>query len=52
MFNDMLYKQKDGVAMGSPIDLLWQMFSNRFMKLNGLNSALTNLNQFFTEICR
>ena len=31
------------------LDLLWQMFSCHFMKSNGLNSVLRNLNQFFTE---
>ena len=32
MFNNILYKQKDGVAMGSSLGLLWQIFSCRFMK--------------------
>ena len=31
------------------LDLLWQMFSCDFMKSNGLNSVLRNLNQFLTE---
>ena len=49
IFNDVLYKQKDGVAMDRLLDLLWQMFSCHFMKSNGLNSVLRNLNQLFTE---
>ena len=32
-----------------PQDLLWSMFSDRFIKLNGSNSALVDSNQFFTE---
>ena len=48
MFN-IFYKQKAGVAWDRPWDLLWQMFSYRFVKLNSLNSVLTNSNQFFTE---
>ena len=35
IFNDVLYKQKDGVAMDRLLDLLWQMFSCHFMKSNG-----------------
>ena len=30
-------------------DLLWKIFSYHFVKLNGLNSAQRNLNQFVTE---
>ena len=49
MFNDILYKQKNSVAMGSPLGPPMPNFFYRFMNGNGLNSALTNSNQFFTE---
>ena len=45
MFNDILYIQKDIVAMGSPLGPT--MFTYRFMKCNGLNSAPMNSNKFF-----
>ena len=47
IFNDVLYKIKDGVAMGLPLGLT---MANVFFAIsNGLKSALRNLNQFFTE---
>ena len=47
IFNDVLYKIKDGVAMGLPLGLTK---ANVFFAIsNGLKSALRNLNQFFTE---
>ena len=47
IFNDVLYKIKDGVAMGLPLGLT---MANAFFAIsNGLKSALRNLNQFFTE---
>ena len=44
-----LYFMFNGVAMGSPLGPILTNVSYRFMKSNGLNSALTNSNQFFTE---
>ena len=35
IFNEVLYKQKVGVAMGSPPGPIWQMFSCHFKKSNG-----------------
>ena len=49
IFNDVLYKQKDGMAMGSPLGPTMANFLCHFMSSNGLNSVLKNLNQFFTE---
>ena len=47
IFNDVLYKIKDGVAMGLPLGLT---MANVFFAIsNGLKCALRNLNQFFTE---
>ena len=47
IFNDVLYKIKDDVAMGLPLGLT---MANVFFAIsNGLKSALRNLNQFFTE---
>ena len=47
IFNDVLYKIKDGVAMPLPLGLT---MANVFFAIsNGLKSALRNLNQFFTE---
>ena len=47
IFNDVLYKIKDDVAMGLP---LGPTMANVFFAIsNGLKSALRNLNQFFTE---
>ena len=45
MFSDILYKQKNGVAMGSR---LGPTIANVFLS-SGLSSALTNSNQSFTE---
>ena len=47
IFNDVLYKIKDGVAMRLPLGLT--MANVFFVISNGLKSALRNLNQFFTE---
>ena len=51
IFNDVLYKQKDGapLAWDCLLDVPWQMFSCHFMNSNGFSSVLRNLNQFFTE---
>ena len=47
IFNDVLYKIKDGAAMGLPLGLT---MANVFFAIsNGLKCALRNLNQFFTE---
>ena len=35
IFNEVLYKQKVGVAMGSPPGPIWQLFSCHFKKSNG-----------------
>ena len=49
MFDDILYKQKHGVVMGSPLGPTKANVFLSFLKWNGLNSALTNSNQFFRE---
>ena len=42
IFNSVIYKQKDNVAMESPLGQ--QMFSCHFMKSDGWNSVHMNLN--------
>ena len=49
MFDDILYKQKHGVVMGSPLGPTKANVFLSFLKWNGLNSALTNSNQFFRK---
>ena len=50
IFDDVLYKQKDGLAMELPLGpAITNFFSSRFIKSNGFNSTQKNLNQFFTE---
>ena len=44
IFNDVLYKQKDDLAFRSSLGPTMQMFSCHFMKSNGVNSVLRNLN--------
>ena len=49
VFNEVLYKQNDGVAMGSP---LGPTLTNAFLcfhEKNDLKNALLNLNHFFIE---
>ena len=50
IFNDVLYKQKDGVplAWDCLLDLPWQIFSCHFINSNGFSSVLRNLNMLMT----
>ena len=47
--NEVLYKQKDGVTMGSPVGSTLGNAFLCFYEKNGLKNALLNLNQFFIE---
>ena len=49
IFNDVFYKQKDGVAMGSPLGPTRVNVFLSFYEIKWLESAQRNLNQFFTE---
>ena len=48
-FNEVLCKQKDGVAMGFPLGPNLDNVFLCFYEKNGLKKALLNLNQFFLE---
>ena len=49
IFKEVSYKQKDGVAMGSPLDPTLANAFLCFYEKNGLKNALLNLNQFFIK---
>ena len=49
VFNQVLYKQKDRVAMGSPLGLTLANVFLCFYETNGLKNSFLNLNQFLIE---
>ena len=49
IFNKVLCKQKDGVAMGSPLCTILANAFLYFCEKNSLKNALMNLSQFFIE---
>ena len=49
LYNDVLYKQKDGVAMGSSLGPTMANVFLSFYEVKWLNSVQMNFNQFFAE---
>ena len=49
IFNEVLYKQKDGVGMSFPLGLILAYVFLCFYEKNDLKNALLNLSHFFVE---